>query len=71
MVNRIAEHLLLNTNLYGGDKEEREEVRDLTRMSRIKIAHEALKAAENEGMLPPFSEEVYKKIGDFGHEWEP
>ena len=26
---------------------------------------------EKAGMLPPFCEEVYDKIGDFGHEWEP
>lgn len=72
-VEQIAEHLLINTNLYGGDNEERERVRDLTKMSRLRIAHHSLEAVENLGMLPPFCEEIYMKVhrnGDTGHEWE-
>lgn len=50
MVDHIAEKLL---ELYGGDKEECEEVRKETKMSRLKFAHKALQAAEEKGMTPP------------------
>lgn len=50
MVEKIAEDLL---ELCGGDKAEQEEVRESTKMTRLKFAHYSLKSAEKYGMLPP------------------
>lgn len=50
MVENIADALL---KLYGGDEEEREIVRDSTKMNRLRMAHIALQTVEKFDMLPP------------------
>ena len=55
-VEALAEKLLSTKGLFGGAADEWEEVRESTKMYRIKIAHNALKAAEELGMLPPRTE---------------
>jgi hypothetical protein len=77
MVEKIAEELL-QMHRYGGDKEEREEVRDTTKIERILWAHNALKAAEKFGMLPPEAcigdnygtEEQPLYLETYANEWE-
>lgn len=64
MIEIIAEALL---ELEGGSLDEREEVRDVTLFSRLKTANVALKAAEQAGMNPPYSDDPY--ICDYS--WEP
>lgn len=53
MVEIIAEALLLDTRVYGDDRKEREECREVTEGERLQMAHAALKAAVKAGMLPP------------------
>lgn len=53
MVEHIAEEFL---KLYGGQEDEWEKRRESTKMSRLKFAHQALKAAEGKGMFPPFAD---------------
>ena len=49
-VEKIAEKLL---DLHGGDQEERNAVRIVTKMSRLISANKALQAMEEAGMTPP------------------
>lgn len=84
MVEHIAEQLLTSSNYFGGDREEQEEARDRTKMRRLKLAHLALKAAEEAGTLPPSYEGLIatgKKFDQstdqdrdtalFSNRWEP
>lgn len=50
MIEAIAEKLLI---MYGGDTEEREEVRETSKMGRLKAAKHALEAVLEAGMVPP------------------
>lgn len=61
VVTLLAE-ALLQSDLYGGDTAEREEVREASKMSRLKIAHIAIKELENLGIIPPsiFDPEYYR-----------
>lgn len=52
MLELMAEGIL-QTHLFGGSPEEREEVRKDTYMRRVIMANAALVVAENEGMMPP------------------
>jgi hypothetical protein len=78
MVEAIAEKLLVEAHIFDGDLAECEEVREQTKMYRLKVAHYALKAAEELGMLPPFSHEVFEKswnknrcpVTSSGNEWD-
>lgn len=60
MIEHIAEALLA---LHGGAPDEWEEVREVTKMRRLKAAHTALKTAEEKGILPP--EHTFKDPGHF------
>lgn len=53
MILSIAEHLITGCNVFGGAQDERNEVRESTKMYRHKLAHEMLKWSEQLGMLPP------------------
>jgi hypothetical protein len=72
MIETIAEALL---ELYGGDEDEREASRSITKMKRLKIANITLKAAEEAGMPPPFVERIWAAHAQTsfpvsGYEWE-
>lgn len=51
-IYHIAEALLQST-LFGGDEKEREEVRESSKMGRLKMAHIALEAMEAAGVVVP------------------
>ena len=64
MLEYIAERLLTTVGLYGGAPDEWEEVRESNKMSRLKIAHAALSAAEDKGMLlPPYNANRGNNVG--------
>ena len=76
MVGHIAEALLNAPHLFGGDKDEREAVREHTKMARLKLAHHALKEAEDKGMVPPSFEPAVIQDEDgiptvYAQMWQP
>lgn len=68
MLEDIAEKLLTTIGLFGGAEDEWEEVRKETKMYRLKLAHNALKAAEESGMLPPPTNRGFAMVNRWDNE---